>query len=75
MKRTSQPVQPERPLVELSPLLLSPEEAARVLAVSRTRIYELISAGEISSVRAGRLRRVVAASLPAWVDRQLDEGS
>ena len=39
-------------------ILLSVEDAAAQLALSRTRLYGLIKTGEIVSVRIGRLRRV-----------------
>ena len=46
-------------------LLLSVEDAADRLALSRTRLYGLIKTGEIVSVRIGRLRRVPVDSLTA----------
>jgi excisionase family DNA binding protein len=51
-------------------LLLSPEEAARRLAVSRTRVFELVQRGELRSLKVGRLRRIVARSLDEFVDRE-----
>ena len=53
--------------VELVPLLLRPEEAARVLRVSRTRVFELIRSGELRSVKIGHLRRVSATALAEFV--------
>ena len=38
-------------------LLLSVEDAADRLSLSRTRLYALIKTGDIVSVRVGRLRR------------------
>jgi excisionase family DNA binding protein len=39
-------------------LLLTVEEAARVLRLGRTTVYNLIRAGDLDSVRIGRARRV-----------------
>jgi excisionase family DNA binding protein len=38
--------------------LLSPLEAAHALGMSRSRLYQLISEGEIASVKDGRSRRI-----------------
>jgi excisionase family DNA binding protein len=48
-------------------LLLTVEEAARRLRIGRTLVYQLISSGELKSVKVGRLRRVPAECLPAYV--------
>jgi len=54
---------------ELTPLLLRPEEAAVVLRVGRTRVYELIRSGELRSVKIGHMRRVSATALAEYVAR------
>jgi excisionase family DNA binding protein len=56
------------------PLLLTPEQAASSLAICRTKVYELIRAGELESVRIGFSRRIPAAALTDYVQR-LREGS
>jgi excisionase family DNA binding protein len=48
-------------------LLLTVEEAAHRLRIGRTLIYQLISSGELESVKVGRLRRVPADCLPEYV--------
>lgn len=48
-------------------VLLTVEEAARRLGVGRTTMYALIASGQIASVAIGRLRRVPAEALPAYV--------
>jgi excisionase family DNA binding protein len=48
-------------------LLLTVEEAARRLRLGRTLVYQLISSGELESVKVGRLRRVPAECLPEYV--------
>lgn len=50
-------------------LLLTPTEAADLLGVSRTTVYELLNAEQIESVRIGRARRIPRAALVAYVDR------
>jgi excisionase family DNA binding protein len=51
-------------------LLLRPEEAARALGISRTKLFELIASGEIESIRIGRARRIPADVLEDWVARR-----
>lgn len=50
-------------------LLLTAEEAANVLSIGRTKVYELIALGELESVTVGRSRRVPVASLARFVER------
>lgn len=50
-------------------LLLSAEEAARALGIGRTRMYELLRTGEVSSVKLGRSRRVRPEDLEEYVER------
>jgi excisionase family DNA binding protein len=57
------------------PVLITPEAAAERLSISRTRIYELISAGIIESVKIGRLRRLRPQDLEAFVARLSEEAS
>lgn len=60
----------------MTKLLLTPAEAAEILAVGRSTVYELIATGDLESVRIGRSRRVPRAALDAFVRRLrgLDEG-
>jgi excisionase family DNA binding protein len=46
---------------------LTVEEAADRLGIGRTLMYALITAGDVESVRIGRLRRVPAAALEKYV--------
>jgi excisionase family DNA binding protein len=52
-----------------APLLLTPEEAAKALRISRSKLYELLRAGTIASVRIDRLRRIPTQSLHEYIDR------
>ena len=58
-----------RQAMELERLLVSPEEAAAMIGIGRTRIYELLARGEIPSRRIGRSRRIDPADVRAYVDR------
>ncbi|MFI5884902.1 MULTISPECIES: excisionase family DNA-binding protein [Streptomyces] len=49
--------------------LLTVEEAARRLRIGRTTCFRLVRAGEIESVTVGRLRRVPADAVPAYVTK------
>jgi excisionase family DNA binding protein len=50
-------------------LLHSPEAAAELLDVGRSQMFELIARGEIESVKIGRLRKIPADALTAYVER------
>lgn len=50
-------------------LLLRPEEAAEVLGIGRSKLYELLAAGTVQSVRIGKCRRVPLAALEDYVRR------
>ena len=52
------------------PLLLTIPQAAAVLAVGRTTVYELIGAGDLEAVHIGRSARVPVAALEDYVERQ-----
>lgn len=52
----------------LKPLAYSIKEAIAVSSIGRTRLYELINAGEIKVTKIGRRTLVVAKSLNALID-------
>ena len=45
-------------------------EVAEVLRIARSRAYELVSEGEIPSVRIGRSVRVSRKELDRWLEGQ-----
>jgi excisionase family DNA binding protein len=47
----------------INPILVGIPEAGRLLSLSRSRIFELISERKIKSVKDGRRRLIVVASL------------
>lgn len=49
-------------------LLLTPEEAARVLGIGRTKVYELMLSNALESVKIGASRRIPTDSLARFVD-------
>ena len=53
-------------------LLYRPAEAADAIGISRAKIYALIAAGVIPSVRVGQSIRVPVKALVDWIDRQLE---
>ena len=55
---------------EVPRLLVSVQNAARLLAVGRTTVYELIASGELEAIRIGRSRRIPLAVLQAFVMRR-----
>ena len=44
-------------------------DAARMIGVGRTKLYELISSGELETVKLGKATRVTTASLHKLVER------
>ena len=54
---------------DMDPLLLSPEDAAELLGVGRSTVYDLMRMKLLPSVKIGRARRVPVAAVKAYVDR------
>lgn len=52
-----------------APLLYTLPEAAALLRISRTKLYELLSAREIESIHIGRSRKIPATALHVYIDR------
>jgi len=50
-------------------LLLTPSEAAEVLSISRSKLYELIGQGRLATVTIDASRRVPSDSLIEFIDR------
>jgi len=51
------------------PLLLTVEQTAHKLGISRARAYELIANGELKSVKLGRCRRILASTLESFASQ------
>ncbi|TAJ77335.1 MAG: DNA-binding protein [Sphingobium sp.] len=52
------------------PICVRVNEAARMIGVDRTKLYELIAAGEVETVKLGKATRITTASLHNLVRRQ-----
>ncbi len=48
-------------------LLLTPVEAAEALGIGRSKVYELLRSGALTSVRMGSCRRIPADGLVAYL--------
>jgi excisionase family DNA binding protein len=59
---------------EVPKLLLSTHEVAPALGVSDRFVKQLIHAGSLPSFKVGRLRRIDAGDLRAWIKRQRAAG-
>ncbi len=59
------------PRTPAAPLAVSAKEAARLLSLSLSRLYELLRAGELQSYADGNSRRVTMASIHGYVERRL----
>lgn len=55
-------------------LLLTPDDAAHVLSIGRSKLYELLATGALRSVRIGTSRRIPLEALAAYVARLTDDG-
>lgn len=51
----------------MNKLLYSSREAAEMLSLSRTTIFELLRRGELRSIKIGRSRRIPASALEEFV--------
>jgi hypothetical protein len=53
------------------PLVVKPKVAWKMLACSNTRGYELLAAGELQSFKDGKSRKILVASIEAYIARRL----
>lgn len=52
----------------MAPLLLRPSEAATLLGLGRSKVYELAAAGIIPSIRIDRSIRIPMDALQKWIE-------
>jgi len=64
----------QRERIRTDRLLLRPEEAAEMLSIGRSRLYELLKSGAVASLQIGRSRRISPDALDAFVS-QLKAGA
>ena len=68
MEKTNSTQLDGRPLdPRAEPLLLRPAEAARFLAISPRKLWELTNCREVPAIRIGRALRYPTEDLRAWV--------
>jgi excisionase family DNA binding protein len=53
----------------VEPICVRVNDAARMIGVGRTKLYELISSGELETIKIGKATRITTASLRKLVDR------
>jgi excisionase family DNA binding protein len=56
------------------PLAVAPTEAARLIGLSRTSLYRLCAAGELSLLKVGGRTLIRTADLAAYLDRLAADG-
>lgn len=54
----------------LNPICVGVDEAARLIGVARSMLYEMISNGDIQTFKLGRRRLIRVKTLEAFVRRQ-----
>ena len=58
---------PTEPARVISPALLTVDEAATALSLSRSAVYELMRSGDLTSVQIGARRRIPVKAIDAYV--------
>ena len=53
----------------VEPICVRVNDAARMIGIGRTKLYELISSGELETVKIGKATRITTASLHRLVER------
>ncbi|QUL37184.1 helix-turn-helix domain-containing protein [Erythrobacter sp. JK5] len=53
----------------VEPICVRINDAARMIGVGRTKLYELISSGELETVKIGKATRITTASLHGLIRR------
>jgi excisionase family DNA binding protein len=55
-------------------ILLRPQEAGQILGFSRSKMYGMLAAGELPSIRAGKSVRIPRAALEKWIEANTTGG-
>lgn len=56
-------------------LALGIDEAARVIGVARSMLYEIVARGEIESFKLGRRRLILTKNLESYINKVAREGA
>jgi excisionase family DNA binding protein len=54
------------------PMMLRPVEAARILGIGRSKLFEMLARNELPVIRFGRCVRIPRRELGLWVDQNLE---
>ena len=54
----------------VEPICVKVNDAARMIGVGRTKLYELIASGEIEAIKLGKSTRITTTSLHKLIMRQ-----
>ena len=54
----------------VEPICVKVNEAARMIGVGRTKLYEMIATGDVEAIKLGKSTRITTASLKKLVMRQ-----
>jgi excisionase family DNA binding protein len=56
-------------------LAIGIDDAARMIGVARSMLYEIVARGEIDSFKLGRRRLILAKNLDAYINKIAKEGA
>jgi excisionase family DNA binding protein len=59
-----------KPPPPVEPICVKVNDAARMIGIGRTKLYELIASGELEAIKLGKSTRIMTASLHQLVMRQ-----
>ncbi|AKM11024.1 helix-turn-helix domain-containing protein [Croceicoccus naphthovorans] len=54
----------------VEPICVRVNDAARMIGIGRTKLYELISSGELETVKIGKATRITTASLQELIKQR-----
>lgn len=56
-------------------LAIGIDDAARVIGVARSMLYEIVARGEIESFKLGRRRLILTKNLESYINKMAREGA
>jgi hypothetical protein len=71
-ERTAEPSTRGENPHNITPLVVRPRTAWKMLGCGNTRGYELLAAGELDSFSDGRSRKITVASIHRYIERRLE---
>ena len=54
------------------PILYTPKQAAGVLGISRSTVYNLLKDGQLGSIHIGRSRRIAQVHMTRYIENLMD---